>query len=218
MVKNKLYWQYAASICLLFFAFIAYFVKANPAILSALDQPVSQLIRGNMSVPVTQFFLYITKFGNTVTIGILTALTVAICYKNRAVIEAVWVLINSALIAGAGNYQIKLFFNRPRPELSHLVHAPNSSFPSGHAMGSVLFYGTLIFLLPKFISNNSLRRVLQLILGMLIGLISLSRIYLGVHFPTDILGGLLLGSSWLLATYPIYKKQAFINRFKGHQK
>lgn len=94
---------------------------------------------------------------------------------------------------------------RERPTLEHLVTEHSYSFPSGHSTGSMVLYGTLIFLLPIFIQNKTLLHSLQFFLGLFILSIGVSRIFIGVHFPSDVLGGFSLGLAWLLLTYPIYK-------------
>jgi undecaprenyl-diphosphatase len=81
----------------------------------------------------------------------------------------------------------------------------------------MVLYGTLIFLIALFIQNRYLKLGLQLILGSCILLIGISRVYLGVHFPSDIIGGFSLGLGWLLLSYPYYQKQRFIWRFKNKQ-
>lgn len=216
MTKNKqLYWHYAASLCLLLFAAIAYFVKANETVLANIDNPIIHLVRGTLTDGKTTFFTYITKFANTTTIILLTAVAFLFLFKYKEKIAAFWLLINAALIQGLGNTLLKLFFNRPRPSVEHLVYAGGTSFPSGHAMGSMLFYGTFILLMPKFIQNTKLRLIIQFLLGLLILLIGTSRIYLGVHYPTDILGGFLMGAAWLCFSYPYFKKYDFIQQFEG---
>lgn len=216
MKTSKLYWSYAASICLLLFAVIAYFVVSNEAILKAIDQPIQQLIRGTLTPEKTIFFKYFTKFGNTVTIALLFIVSFGVLFfKLKDKIAAYWLAINTVLLSGIGNLSLKYLFNRPRPSVEHLVVAKHSSFPSGHAMGSMLFYGTLIFLAYKYIDNKTMRLVIQIALGIIILLIGASRIYLGVHYPTDILGGYLLGACWLTFSYPYFKKYDFIQRFEG---
>lgn len=216
MTKNKqLYWHYAASLCLLLFAAIAYFVKSNEAILAGIDNPIIHLIRGSLTDGKTAFFTYITKFANTITIILLTGVAFLFLYKYKEKIAAFWLLINAALIQGLGNTLLKLFFNRPRPSVEHLVSAGGTSFPSGHSMGSMLFYGTFIFLMPKFIQNKRLCLAIQILLGLLILGIGTSRIYVGVHYPTDVLGGFLMGAAWLLFSYPYFKKYDFKQQFEG---
>lgn len=215
MTKNKLYWHYGASIFLLMFTVIAYFVKGNITVLAGIDQPIIQLIRGSLTPSKTTYFLYITKFGNTVTVILLTALIAGVLYYYKHTIAAYWLLLNIVIIQGIGNFSLKLAFDRPRPTVEHLVQASHSSFPSGHAMGSMLLYGTLILLLPKLIEHRGMRYTCQIILGLLILMVGTSRIYLGVHYPTDILGGFSLSLAWLCFSYPFYKKYDFIESFEG---
>lgn len=216
MKTSKLYWSYAASICLLLFAVLAYFVVSNESVLYGIDHPIQQLIRGSITPEKTLIFKYFTKFGNTVTIALLFIISFSILYfKVKDKIASYWLAVNTVLISGIGNISLKYLFNRPRPAVEHLVAAKHSSFPSGHAMGSMLFYGTLIFLAYKYIDNKAMRLVIQIALGIVILLIGISRIYLGVHYPTDILGGFLLGGCWLTFSYPYFKKYDFIQRFEG---
>lgn len=86
------------------------------------------------------------------------------------------------------------------------------------AVTSMILYGTIIFILPEIIEEKKFTRILQIILGIFILLIGMSRIYLGVHFPTDIVGGYSLGLAWLLFTYPIYDQKRFVWQFSGKQK
>ena len=81
------------------------------------------------------------------------------------------------------------------------------SFPSGHAAGSMILYGTLIFLIPVIIQKKVFRPLIQILLAFIIVSVGISRIYLGVHFPSDILGGFLLSLSWLCFTYPNHPNQ-----------
>jgi undecaprenyl-diphosphatase len=92
---------------------------------------------------------------------------------------------------------LKEFFHRPRP-MPQIVPAAGYSFPSGHAFYAMLVYGFMIYLAWKFIRNSGLRRLIFILCPLLILLIGLSRIYLGVHWLTDVLGGYCAGYSWLL--------------------
>lgn len=216
-MKDKLYWKFAGSCCLVLFMIIGYIVKFYESTFSGIDTFVTHLIRNNMTSGKTNFFLWITKFGSVFTIAFLMILLIAFLYKYKYKVEIVWLIINVALVGGVGNVVIKLLFLRQRPDLQHLVTETSSSFPSGHSMCSMLFYGTLIIILTKLIENKTILRVSQIILALLICLIGTSRIYLGVHYPTDVLGGFLLGASWLFFSYPYYDKYQFIYAFKGKQ-
>lgn len=215
--SKNLYWHFAASCCLVLFVILGYIVKFYETTLQFIDQPISDLIRAHMTEGKTAFYIAITQLGSGTVIAGLVFLVVLFCLYRKYFSEALWVLINAALIAGIGNYLIKFVFERQRPSVTHLVTETHFSFPSGHAMGSMLFYGTLILILPAVIKNQRWRIGVQIALGLLILLIGISRIYVGVHYPSDILGGYLLGAAWLVGTYPTFQKRRFIWRFQGKQ-
>ena len=215
-MKNKLYYQFAGSCSLLLFAFLSYVMKFYPSWIQPFDtflaEPLYQL-RPTLS----GFFLWITQFANPIPLVILFLAVLVILLYGKQYTEAIW--LSGGVILGAGILKpaLKLFFLRERPTLEHLVTEHSFSFPSGHAVASMVFYGSLILLLPIFVENKQLRWFLQGLLGLIILSIGMSRIYLGVHYPSDILGGYALSLSWLLLTFPLYQEQRFIWRFKNKQ-
>lgn len=207
MTKNKFYWYLTACISLLIFTSIASLVAINEHLLGPIDQPIIHFVRGNLTSSKTLFFSTMTKFGDTSTVVLLTVVLAAgLFFFFKEKVAAIWLVINSALIQGAGNTILKLLFNRPRPLGEHLVAASGTSFPSGHSMGSMLLYGTLILLLPKFIKTKPLCLGIQILFALIILSVGTSRIYLGVHYPSDILGGFSMGLFWLSFSYPQFKK------------
>ncbi len=96
------------------------------------------------------------------------------------------------------NNILKIIIRRPRPNVLRLVKERNFSYPSGHAMISLLFYITVIVLINK--SNIKHKKLINVILVVIIILIGISRVYLGVHYITDILGGYLISASILILT------------------
>lgn len=204
--KAQMYWYSASCISALLFAVIALLVVVNEKLLSAIDTPIIQLIRGNLTDSKTLIFSTITRLGNTSTVVLITLILAILFWFSKEKVAAIWLVINSAIIQGVGNTALKLLFNRPRPSVEHLVSAGGTSFPSGHSMGSMLLYGTLILLLPRFIKNKSVCLISQIILGCIILMVGTSRIYLGVHYPTDVLGGFLIGFCWLSFSYPKFIK------------
>jgi undecaprenyl-diphosphatase len=100
---------------------------------------------------------------------------------------------------------IKNLIKRPRPDLNQLTYASGFSFPSIHAMVSLSFYGLLAYLIWNNAKTPILRwglSILLILLGLVIGA---SRIFLGVHYPTDVLGGYLLGIVWLIISIIFFK-------------
>ena len=117
--------------------------------------------------------------------------------------------INCCLLVGSGwitNFIIKNIIRRDRPNVLRLVNESGYSYPSAHAMTSVILYGYLIYLINKKISNKKLRISLEILLGVLIFSICISRIYVGVHFASDILGGMVLGLAILILMISLNKK------------
>ncbi|NTS40060.1 MAG: phosphatase PAP2 family protein [Chitinophagaceae bacterium] len=94
-------------------------------------------------------------------------------------------------------FGLKYLFGRPRPDVPLLFEAEGLSFPSGHALFSVTFYGLLVYLVYKGIENRSLRWALIIFLVVLMILIGFSRVYLRVHYATDVIAGFCVGFMWL---------------------
>lgn len=204
MNQNKSF-RVTGSIFLVLFLTLSYFVKFHLSQLHSFDQFFTSIIRA----PLPHWNAYqmmVTKLGNPLTVISIFVCLICFLWIKKKHIELIWLATNFILIAGVTNPLLKLFFMRDRPTLPHLVSESSYSFPSGHSTGSMILYGTLIFLLPYLINNKTVRILLQFILGLIILSVGISRIYLGVHFPSDVLGGYLLGLTWLCYTYPIYLK------------
>ncbi|HEY9426773.1 MAG TPA: phosphatase PAP2 family protein [Gemmatimonadaceae bacterium] len=92
---------------------------------------------------------------------------------------------------------LKLIFHRPRPDIFEWgTHAVSSSFPSGHAMNAVIVYSTVAYLAARLESRRWVRWTTLLLAALVIALVCLSRIYLGVHYPSDIAAGAVVGFAW----------------------
>ena len=92
---------------------------------------------------------------------------------------------------------LKRFIDRARPGIEHLVVVKTLSYPSGHAMSAMAFYGFLIYLVYHFKMHTALKGLVIFLLALLILSIGVSRIYLGVHYPSDIVGGFIAGLIWV---------------------
>lgn len=104
------------------------------------------------------------------------------------------------------NWALKTLFHRARPVIHRIIEAEGYSFPSGHSMAAFSFYGALAFLIWRHVPA-SLGRSLMIVLSTLFILaIGISRIYLGVHYPSDVLGGYFVSGCWLTASILWYKK------------
>jgi undecaprenyl-diphosphatase len=113
--------------------------------------------------------------------------------------HAAWLLVG-ATVGGLGvMHFLKALVNRPRPDLvPHLSHVATTSFPSGHAMLSAVVYLTLGAMLARFVEDRWLKSFILLLALLLTFLIGVSRVYLGVHYPTDVLAGWTAGLVWAI--------------------
>lgn len=136
----------------------------------------------------------ITQLGGAIfLIGVATILLIII--KNKKIGIQIWVnLAISTLL----NVILKHIVQRPRPTEYRIIDETGYSFPSGHSMVSAAFYGFLIYLIYKNVKNKYLKWTLITMLSMLIILIGTSRIYLGVHYTSDVLAGFLISISYLI--------------------
>ena len=146
-----------------------------------------------MSNNVTAVMIFISYLGSAVVLICLT-IALIILLKNKR--DAKFITSNLVIVFLL-NKILKLIIARPRPSVLRLVYEEGYSFPSGHAMVSMGFYGFLIYLAYKNIKNKKIKIPLIIFLSILILLIGVSRIYLGVHYATDIIGGFLIAIIYL---------------------
>ncbi|MDR3242135.1 MAG: phosphatase PAP2 family protein [Lactobacillaceae bacterium] len=169
------------------------------------------VIREPVSEERTWFFRNITRAGNptwTAFVAII-AFIIAIIAKKYDI--AVFLIVNVGIFGLGTMTVLKNFFQRPRPSIVHLVNEGGYSFPSGHALNSILLYGSLIILVHYYINNDSIRYTFLTLLSSLIIAIPMSRVYLGVHYLTDVLAGMALGGFFLIMS------KEFIFKYKTRE-
>ena len=159
------------------------------------DSRIYSFITSFRSNFMDMFFRIITRFGDE-EILILIALACFIFIKNRKI--GLSIVINLASV-GLLNHILKEIIQRPRPPIEfRMVQESSYSFPSGHAMASLAFYGLIIYYLSRYIKNNKIRNFSCIGLSVLIFFVGISRIYLGVHFASDVLAGFLISFVYLV--------------------
>ena len=169
--------------------------------LTDFDNVIYNFLTNNRSIALDNYFKTMTKLANTISVEIIGCIFLFVL-NNTDKLK----LISILGIAGLSNKILKVIIKRPRPSHLHLINERGFSFPSGHAMGSMALYGFLLYLVYKKVKNKYLKIMLMIFLSYIIITIGISRIYLGVHYPSDILGGYLLSLAIILGVEVIYNK------------
>lgn len=177
--------------------FVELTAKVKNEVMGNFDEQVTAFILSFRNPSLTKFFVFVTEVGDVkgylVILVISAVLSFLVFKKWKYVTQITLVLI----LATLSNMMLKRFIDRARPEIEHLVSVKTLSYPSGHAMSSIAFYGFLLYLVYKFKMNKFLKLILMTLLTFLILSIGISRIYLGVHFPSDVVGGWIAGMIWI---------------------
>ena len=189
---------------------IIFGVIAKLNLTSDLDTFIYNIIIKMQSDSVTQIFKAITFLASTKFILCLNIIALIIYIIKK--IGNLLLIKENSIFSVVSNNLIKFLIKRPRPNVLRLVTETNYSYPSGHAMISVLFYGTIITLLNR--NNIKYRKIINIILMLIILLVGVSRIYLGVHYASDIIGGYLISTGILLFTKKENNNESINNRSK----
>ncbi len=139
----------------------------------------------------------ISALGSPLTLLVLALFLVLWFRRSQRSRAAFWLAV---VVGGAFalTYGLKQFFERPRPLPFHIRNPASYSFPSGHALVSLCFYFAAAALLSPRISNAKRKALLWLVAALLVTAIGASRIYLGVHYPSDVLAGYAAAAIWLV--------------------
>tara|TARA_R110000868_G_scaffold71637_3_gene209549 strand:- start:504 stop:1232 length:729 start_codon:yes stop_codon:yes gene_type:complete len=166
--------------------------------LTTYDTAITDYVISYRNPGLTSYFKFMTNIGDVygylIVLAVFLLVSLLVFKRWKYVVQATLVLA----LATISNMMLKRFIDRARPSIEHLVSVETLSYPSGHAMSAMAFYGFLIFLVTKFNINKVMKYVLILVLITLILSIGISRIYLGVHFPSDIAGGFIAGLIWVV--------------------
>ena len=216
-MKDKQTYLTKCSFALLLFMIIGYIVKFYPEMLVSFDQPIQTAIRGDLPETLTLLFRAITHLIDIPVIITWVLIVAFIFYRKQWKLESYLMLGNLAL-AGILIVTFKNIYQRPRPEILHLVEEKGFSFPSGHSLAVTIMVGTLIVILSQRIKDQLWKRIVQILLGLYLVSVLISRVYLGVHYPSDVLASLCVGLGVLFIEFPFYDKLRFQWRFKGKQK
>ncbi|KAA0546212.1 phosphatase PAP2 family protein [Bacillus sp. BGMRC 2118] len=181
-------------------------MQYNSSLFCMIDHKVALFISTIFSKDMQSLFIFITDIGSyKVTFPLLVIVTVGLLLSRKFLFTFLFIF-NFYSVRLLNNF-LKEFFHRERPPIAdRLVEAHNYSFPSGHSMNSIAIYGLLCWLVLHFpLFRHTLPRMLVIIgTSLLVLLIGVSRIYLKVHFATDVFAGFLAGSAWFLLLTLLY--------------
>lgn len=164
------------------------------------------IVSNLISDKLTPLVKMVTWFGSATCLILLTVI-LFIFVKNK---KACLLIGTNLVIITILNQTLKTLLQRPRPTGFRIINETGYSFPSGHSMISMAFYGFLIYLIYKNIKNKYLKFTLIIILFILIISIGLSRIYLGVHYTSDVLAGFLLSIAYLIFYCHVVDKVLYV--------
>lgn len=186
------------------FLFIIIFVMTNH--IKWFDLPLTLSIQSLESKPLTEIMLLFSLIGSAklvIPIAVVFFLVFLFIFKYRyELILFVTAIAGSSLL----NVLLKNVFQRERPISHRLAEATGYSFPSGHSMAAFTLYVTLAFLITMYVKKRSTKLAVIVIAVIMILGIGISRIYLGVHYPSDVLGGYLTSALWLYILVYLYRK------------
>lgn len=216
-MKDKQTYLTKGSFALLLFVILGYVVKFYPEQLIPFDSSIQIAIRGDLPAILTTIFREITRLIDLPIVISWAILLTAIFYLKKWKSESLLVAGNLSL-AGILIVSLKHLYQRPRPEILHLVEEEGFSFPSGHSLAVTLLIGSLIIIVGQRVKDRTVKLILQILLGIYLVSVIISRVYLGVHYPSDVLASLCLGLGILFIEFPFYDKLRFQWRFTGKQK
>jgi len=208
---NKKIYYISGAITTLAFLILALFVKIDfthgPF---PFDRPIQTwAFHLQSSSGLTYFFSHMTNiFGDKggIIVAVLLALVLYLLFKQK---EATIWFATTVVLSLALNTVIKVIIGRERPDIHRLAAFANEagkSFPSGHSIFATIIFGSIFFICLGKLKNRSSKILLGILCIILIALVMFSRIFVGVHYPSDTIGGFLEGISILLLTYPTYIK------------
>jgi len=168
----------------------------RPGTTQAFDESVLRWLGAHHTSALDATMVEITALGTTAVVMMIVAVAALFLVLTEHKYSAILLLASTAggiVLDGV----LKLGFNRPRPTVFvPEVHVVSSSFPSGHAMSSAIVYTTVAFLAARLHKREWARWLVMIVAFIVIAAISFSRLYLGVHYPSDVLAGIAIGLAW----------------------
>lgn len=163
--------------------------------IQAWDNRICQFVIEQRREPITSIFKVLTNLGGASFLIVITLILFCVLKNKKYSVSMAINLVGVALL----NQILKFMIQRPRPdEMVRIIPESGFSFPSGHSMASMAFYSLLIYFAYTKIKNVRLKWITCMLLAIVIGVIGMSRIYLGVHYASDVLAGYCLSMLYVI--------------------
>jgi undecaprenyl-diphosphatase len=221
--RRELNWLFVGlGACVLLFAFISFAGEVMEGDTLAFDTRILRALRSptDPTTPVgppwlENVLLDLTAIGGPTVLGLVTLVVVGFLLLQTRYRTALFVLLTAAS-GELLNFGMKELFNRPRPTVvPHLRDVVSTSFPSGHAMESAIVYLTLGAILMRVAESRLTKIYIISVATLLTVLVGISRVYLGVHYPTDVIGGWIVGFMWASVCWLVSQRFEAIEEEKG---
>ncbi len=163
------------------------------------DSSIRYTMRQIQSPMWTQLFLTVTKLGSTVYLVII-GVGAGLLFLFYRLFRSLFFFTVAMAGQAALHHTFKWFFARPRPSNLINYRAPEStSFPSGHAIAALCLFGMIAWIVTREIESPAIKVGIWIFTAVLVFLIGVSRVYIGIHYPTDVLAGFVGGAIWIAA-------------------
>ncbi|AXI00460.1 PAP2 family protein [Sporosarcina sp. PTS2304] len=192
--------------CILFAGFFAFIARSiHLHTITSFDDPIIDVVQGMEAPWLTTIMKTFTTIGSTTIVVLLSLSALAILFWKKHRAQAVLLV---SVIAGTGilNQVLKFIFKRERPDFHRLIDIGGFSFPSGHTMMAFSLYTILAYIVWRNLQFTWSRTLVVIVAVFMTSMIAVSRIYLGVHFPSDIVGGVLASALWLISSIAMYHR------------
>ncbi len=188
------------------FAKLLDFVKDNGSDVTPFDRNILYWMRAHRAPAFTQAATILARTGSPPVIVGIAAGAALLGLVWRKVRGAAWTLPIAVIGSGVIIQGVKLFIKRPRPSFfAPLLHESGFSFPSGHSLIAMVVYGLLGYFVLHLFKNHAARLLVRIVTVLVVFSIGVSRIYVGVHYPTDVLAGWTAGVPWLIACLALHE-------------
>lgn len=195
----------AGAVGILPFLYFAIMGLVDGDMITTLDYQLGSFFINLRQLTRTEIAIFITRLADAETQTFVTIAGVLLFFIGRKWRVGLWYGLTVLLGSEILNNLVKNLYQRVRPEeVEHLIEQGGYAFPSGHSMGSVITYGALLFIFIRYVKSTHWQWIMSIFVALLCLMIGLSRVYLGVHYLSDVIGGFSLGFAFLCFSIALF--------------